>query len=242
MELRQLTTDHERQIFANCLAKARATRGFGFRETPRSQLGRAHLMFGDLYALFEDEGEPPERMVAGFIDHDLTTLPLSYPKPDMGHLPPESVLEGGELWSLSPGAGRVASIVAGAVAGIMQAKAIVVYSLLKPVDLTPRYAQLNFVNACEPVRWPYVETMEGGEVWVQPMIIEDERLEQYVRRGFEVLFQAVSGSRAFRFRRPFATQPMAPRVSASESAEGRASTSLISTATQGGDRNGEASQ
>ena len=44
----------------------------------------------------------------------------------------------------------------GAVAGIMQAKAIVVYSLLKPVDLTPRYAQLNFVNAWSP---------SGGRTW-----------------------------------------------------------------------------
>ena len=31
MELRQLTTDHERQIFAKCLTEARATRGIRFQ-------------------------------------------------------------------------------------------------------------------------------------------------------------------------------------------------------------------
>ena len=35
MELRQLTTDHERQIFAKCLREARATRGFGFKDADR---------------------------------------------------------------------------------------------------------------------------------------------------------------------------------------------------------------
>jgi hypothetical protein len=71
MELRQLTTDRERQSFAKCLAEARSTRGAGFRETARSRLGKAHLAFGYLYALFEDEGDPPERMLAGFGMHDL---------------------------------------------------------------------------------------------------------------------------------------------------------------------------
>ena len=59
MELRQLVTNNEREIFAACLEEARATRGLGFREKATSQVGRAHLMFGNLYALFEQEGAPP---------------------------------------------------------------------------------------------------------------------------------------------------------------------------------------
>ena len=124
MELRQLTAENERRIFAKCLEEARATRKSGFRECARSQLGRAHLALGNLYALYECEMDPPERMLAGFILHDLGTLPQSYPKPDVSHLPPHSVLEGGELWSLSPGAGRIARYVGAAVAGLLQAKAI----------------------------------------------------------------------------------------------------------------------
>ena len=53
MELRQLTTEYEREAFSRCVEEARATRGLRFRETMRSQLGRAHLTFGSLYALFE---------------------------------------------------------------------------------------------------------------------------------------------------------------------------------------------
>jgi hypothetical protein len=194
MELRQLTTENERRIFAECLTKARATRNSGFKECARSHLGRAHLAFGNLYALYECEMDPAERMLAGFVLHDLGTLPQSYPKPDVSHLPPHSVLEGGELWSLSPGAGRIARYVGAAVAGMLQAKAILLYSLLRPIDLTASYSQLGFVNACESVKWPYVETLDGGEVWIQPLILEGARLEAYIRAGFEYLFR-VSGER-----------------------------------------------
>ena len=38
MELRQLVTDHERQMFAKNLAEARATRGVGFKETSISAM------------------------------------------------------------------------------------------------------------------------------------------------------------------------------------------------------------
>ena len=64
-------------------------------------LGGPHMAFSGLYALFEEENGPAERMIAGFRMHDLATLPQSYPKPDRSHLPPEFVLESGELWSLS---------------------------------------------------------------------------------------------------------------------------------------------
>ena len=66
MELRQLTTEYEREAFSRCVEEARATRGLRFRETQRSQLGRAHLAFGSLYALFENQGESAEKMIAGF--------------------------------------------------------------------------------------------------------------------------------------------------------------------------------
>lgn len=207
MELRQITADNERRIFAECLAKARATRGLRFRETARSQLGNAHLAFGNLYALYEHEDNPAEQMLAGFILHDLATLPQSYPKPDVSHFAPQSVLEGGELWSLSTGAGHFARYIGAAVAGILQAKAILLYSILKPIDLTPSYTQLGFVNACEPVKWPYAETLEGGEIWVQPLILEGARLEAYVRGGFEYLFRTSGRRRALRLNVNFPGQP-----------------------------------
>ncbi len=241
MELRQLTTDQERQIFAKCLTEARATRGFGFRETPHSVIGKAHIQFGNLYALFEDEGAPAEQMVGGFITHNLATFPQSHPKPDVSHLPPRSVLEGGELWSLSRGTGRIAHHVAAAVAGLLQAKAIIVYPIVDPVDLTTPHLQLGFVHASERVKWPFIESNDGGEIWIQPLILEGESLERYIGAGFDFLFHANAGSRPMlRFDRAIATQ--GPRREATSQAANRSepapSTSVASTYPGSEERNG----
>ncbi len=228
MELRQLVSNHERQIFALRLTEARATRGFGFRETPRSVIGKAHIQFGNLYALFEEEGAPAEQMVGGFITHDLATFPQSHPKPDVSHLPPRSVLEGGELWSLSRGTGRIAHHVAAAVAGLLQAKAIIVYPIIDPVDLTTPHLQLGFVPASERIKWPFIETTDGREIWIQPLILEGERLEQYIRAGFDFLFHANAGVRPMlRFDRAIATQ--GPRRDARSQPARPADTESIST-------------
>jgi hypothetical protein len=207
MELRQLTSDHERQVFAKCLAQARATRGIGFRETTRSMIGNAHIQFGNLYALFEDEGAPAQEMVGGFISHDLATLPPSYHKPDVSHLPPRYVIEGGELWSLSRGAGRIAHHVAAAVVGLLQAKAVIVYPIIDPVDLSTPHLKLGFVSASERVKWPFAETIDGREIWVQPLILEGAALERYIGAGFDFLFHSGAGTRPMlRFDRDLATQ------------------------------------
>jgi hypothetical protein len=185
MELRQLTTRAERRMFGACLEKARATRGSGFRERQASQLGRAHLSFGRLYGLYRAADEPIESMLAGFQYHDLASFPQSLPKPDISHIPARFVLEGGELWSLHPGAGRIASYMAGAVAGILGAKAILLYSLYHPINLTGSYVRFGFENACEPVTWPYIETLDGAEMLVQPLILRGPRLEAYIGSGLE---------------------------------------------------------
>jgi hypothetical protein len=199
MELRQLTTELERQGYAQLLAQARATRGRGFREKEGSCNGRAHMLLGDMFGLFESEAALLDEMRAGFIVHSAASFPLSYPKPDLTHLAPESVIEGSELWSLTPGCGRVAKLVAGAVVGIMRAKAMVLYSLVKPIDLTRYYYEDGFVNACEPVPWPYVETLDGEMMWVQPLILEGAALERYIGAGFELLFRSISSPRTLRF-------------------------------------------
>lgn len=203
MELRQLTTEHERQIFARCLEEARATRGNRFREPPHSRLGSAHLAFGTLYALFENEGEPAERMMSGFRVHDLATLPQSFPKPDVSHIPLRSILEWGELWSLSRGAGRIARVAVGAVVGLRQARAVVIYAIAKPIDITKDYEPLGFVKVGKPILWPYAETVDKGEIWVQGMVNEGEGLGQWVRSGYEMLFGASERRCTVRFENPF---------------------------------------
>ena len=53
MELRRLTTNTDRERFANYLREVRAMRGAGFTETGRSVTGEVHLKFGNLYGLFD---------------------------------------------------------------------------------------------------------------------------------------------------------------------------------------------
>src|SRR5438105_3581642 len=143
MELRQLTSNDEREAFAEGLAQARAKHA-GFKEIARSRLTDSLLTFGKPYALFEDD-DGSDRMVAGFVVHDLSTLPQSFRQPDVSHLPARSVIEGGELWSLSPGAGHILRRVAPAVTGLLQARAVLLYPVVKPVDLTIYYAEYGFV-------------------------------------------------------------------------------------------------
>ena len=75
------------------------------------------------------------------------------------------------------------------------------------MDLTPAYKSLGFVDASEAVLWPYVETLDGGEVWIQPLILEGENLERYIRAGFDFLFKRDHNIHAFRFDSPFPVSP-----------------------------------
>jgi hypothetical protein len=221
MELRVLSTESERRIFAQRMVEARAKRGIGFTETRRSLLGKVHLAFSQLWGLFEQNGEPPERMMSGFSMHDLASFPQTYPKPDMSHLPARAVLECGELWSFSKGAGLLARRGASIIAGLMQARAILVYPVSKPWDGTISYAETNFVKPCDEVEWPYGQTLEGGKIWVQPMLLEGDNLQKLIHWVFEMGFETAGRGTIIRFDNPLAFQPSLdrPAISLELSAE-----------------------
>jgi hypothetical protein len=207
MEVRKLTTDYERRIFSERLALARATRGIRFKRKTASPLEEEHLHFGSAYAIFEEDDAAADAMIAGFIMHDLGSLPQSFPEPDLTHLPAQSVIEGGDLWSLSKGAAGIASRIAPAIVGILQAQAVLLYPILKPEDLTVPHRKLGYVEACEPILNPFGETIHGGEIWLQPMILQGPALQAYIRRGFDFLFKAEDGRRSFRFQSSYPIQP-----------------------------------
>jgi len=81
LELRLLSTERERQLFTARVEQIRARHGAGFKERPRSRLAGIHLTFGNLYALFENNGDPAERMIAGLVMHDLEMFPQTCPSP-----------------------------------------------------------------------------------------------------------------------------------------------------------------
>jgi hypothetical protein len=208
MELRLLTTEAERRIFANRMDDARAKRGVAhFRETRRSNIGKVHLDYGQLYALFEHDNDPAENMMSGFIMHDIGTFPQSYPKPDLTHLPARSVLECGELWSYAKGAGILARRGATILAGLMQIKAILVYPLVDPWDNTVSYTQTNFVKVGERINWPYCEMLDGRPVVVQAMVLEGDALGKLIHKVFSLGFETADSHRRIRFDNPFSIEP-----------------------------------
>ncbi len=200
MELRRLTTEVERRAFARRLSEVRAMRGAGFSETHRSVIGEVHVAFGHLYGLY-DEPESDE-MIGGFAMHDLAMFSQSYPKPDLTHLPPDKVFECGELWALAAGAGRLLRHAGAIIAGELEASALLVYPIFKPWNLSGGYK--SFTRAGAPIEWPYARTLDGGKIYVQPMVLEGEALaagiEEAKRYGYELLGE----ERGLRFEAPFA--------------------------------------
>jgi hypothetical protein len=201
MELRLLWTDAERRAFARRLVEARITRGAGFVETNRSLMGEVHVKFGRLYALYDEQGPAPEEMIAGFVAHDLATFSQSYPKPDLTHFPPESVLECGELWATTAGAARLARHAGWILAGMEQAEALLVYPIIKPWNLSFAYKQ--FVRVGDPIDWPYARTVDGEKISVQAMVLHGEALNRTVEEARSHGYTVLDSKRGIRFDSPY---------------------------------------
>jgi len=224
MELRLLTTETERKIFAARTEQIRAKHGVGFKERQRSRLAKIHLTFGNLYALFENDGDPAERMIAGLVMHDLEMFPQTCPQPDLSHLAPRSVIEISELWSRAIGAGALARAGAAIMAGLLDAKAILAYLGVKPFDGTPFYRAAGFVEAGEPVEYPYLETLKGEAIWAQPMILGGETLTKLTRVFSQLIIETNEDHSVLRFKnflkgktaggRPMLEDGDAPMISA----------------------------
>jgi hypothetical protein len=202
MELRQLKTESERRAFARRLSEVRAMRGAGFGETRRSVIGEVHVAFGKLYGLYDERGSTPDEMIGGFAMHDLAMFSQSYPKPDLTHLPPEKVFECGELWAVAAGAGRLLRHAGAIIAGALEARAMLVYPIFKPWNLSGNYK--NFERAGDPIEWPYARTLDGGKIYVQAMVSEGEALAAGIAEAERYDYELLEGEMGLRFEAPFA--------------------------------------
>ena len=176
MEMRLLTTENERNVFARRLADARAQARASFRDggaTPASNLVR--LRSADFYALFENDDEDAEQMTAGVVLYDLEAFPQSCREPDLSQFAPRSVLECSDHWSLSRGAGmrawrgisvQVSSTLSASGTGLSGSRG----------SHSGFYAAMGFVNVGDPVEYPFLEVPGQGAPWVQPMILTGEAL------------------------------------------------------------------
>ncbi len=203
MELHLLSSPEERREFAHNLVQTRIAKGAGFCETKSSLVGEAHLAFGRLYALYDERGADPQEMISGFVLHDLGTFPQSYPKPDLTHLPPESVIECGELWAKAAGSAHATRQAAWILAGLLEAQAILVYPIFKPWNLSASYRR-DFDRMGDPIQWPYARTLDGGKIFVQAMVCQGEKLQGMIREAGKLGFQSNEDSSRIIFESPHA--------------------------------------
>jgi hypothetical protein len=197
MELRMMKTREQREAFAYCLKEIRATKGLGFREKNRSTLGEAHLTFGDVYGVFDETSAEPDRMLAGFILHSFDQFPQSYPTPDLTEFDPQEAFEAGELWSRSRGAGIVSRLGCSVILSLRKARALVIYAIVSPWDLTLPYQNFDKVGA--PIVWPFAETNQGEKILVQPLLLGGESLARTLALATSIGFEVFDDGERFRF-------------------------------------------
>lgn len=211
MEMHLLEVESERAAFELGLTQARATKGSGFGEKRRSRLGRVHMAFADLYGIFDETSDHPDRMLAGFAMHSLDLFSQSYPKPDLTQLPPEEVFEVGELWALSLGAGAAARHGGYLTLGLQQATTLLIYPIVSPWDLTTNYPDYRPVDA--PIVWPFAETLDGQKIFVQAMVLDGNNLQRRIAAAMTTPFEALNSNRVLRFPNPLTAALMERRIS-----------------------------
>ena len=210
MEMRLLTTEGERNIFALRLAEARARHGAIFRDARHTRArNMVRLAAADIYALFECEDDPPERMIAGVVLHDLETFPQSCRLPDLSGYAPRSVLECSDHWSLSRGAGICAW--RGIAVQVVRRSpgAVLVYLAVGRSDHAGFYSAMGFVNACAPVVYPYLEGPDNGRLWVQPMVLEGGALARLTAKVHRLNVETPDNYVTIRFDSSDRLRPMA---------------------------------
>jgi hypothetical protein len=198
MELRLLETDAERNIYRAGMMEARATKGGKFRETARSRVSEIQLTFARLYGVF-DEAEP-NQLLGGFSIHCLNEFSQSFPIPNLGHLPPSGVYEAGQLWALSHEAALAMRKGSMILLGLLQAQGLLIYPIIIPRDISQFYKVFKRVGP--PFELPFAETLTGGTVYMQAMLLEGDELRRQVELASRDGFETRRGHRLLKFAAP----------------------------------------
>ena len=214
MELRLLTTERERSIFAARLAEARARHGTGFEDAQSTIVyNQARLEAANVYALFDQHDDLTERMVAGVTLHDLECFPQSCLLPDLTHLPRRAVLECSDHWSLSRGAGIHAW--RGIAVQVVQRapRAVLIYLAVRGADHGGFYSAMGFVEAGEPVEYTHLQRSDRAKLWVQPMILDGDALARLTASVRALKIESLNDYRIVRFSKSDRLRP-SPRANA----------------------------
>jgi hypothetical protein len=195
MELKLLKSEADRDKFRVGMLEARETRGGKFRETASSRVSEIRLAFARLYGVV-DEADP-NHLLGGFSIHCLNEFSQSHPEPNLSHLPTSTVYEAGQLWTCSHEASqalRKGSII---LLGLLQAQAVLIYPLIIPRDVSTLFRAFKRVGP--PLELPFVETVRGEKVYMQPMLLEGSELLRQVQLASHDGFETRDGHSSIRF-------------------------------------------
>ena len=202
MELRQLTTQSQRELFRSGMLEARAAKGGKFKESRRSRVSEIHITFGRVFGIFDDQGRDPQRLLGGFTMHSLDEFGQSHPLPNLTHLPAGAVFEAGQLWSFNTEAALSLRYGCMILLGLFQVQAFLIYPIIGPRDQSVFYR--SFKRIGPPFELPFAETASGDKIWVQAMLLEGEALRRQVELACESGFETRQGHRLLRFDGPLA--------------------------------------
>lgn len=212
MEMRLLTKDGDRNVFAQRLADARARHGASFRDIGCSQArNMVRLSAANLYGLFERARDDAENMTAGIALHDLAIYPQSCQQPDLSRYAPQSVLECSDHWSLSRGAGMHAWRGIAVQVVRRNPRAVLVYLAVGRSDHGGFYKAMGFVDAGAPVEYPYLEGPDEGRLWVQPMVLEGDALTKLTSNVHRLKIETRDNYQTIRFDNSDRLRPAANR-------------------------------
>lgn len=200
MELRLLTAELEREVFLTRLDQARAQRGGGFRENSQFQsINHQRLDCSRLYGLFQDESAPAEAMVAGIAMHDLRSFPQSCERPDLSHLPPQTVAECSDHWSLSNGAGMLAWAGLAVPMRLLGIEATLAYLAAGETECAHAgfYEMMGFVAAGPLVAHPFVEDSRGEKLMVQPVLLQGDAFQNAMKALSQACVEYSDDARIF---------------------------------------------
>ncbi len=197
MEIRLLTTELERTIFIERLARARDEQLAHFKDVRSGTIdNHERLAACHLYGLFRDEEATADGMIAGIAIHDLEMFPRTCAGPDLSHLPRRSVFECSDHWSLAPGAGM--RMWCGAAIQIARQHPQAVLAYLAESDHMGFYAAMGFVPFGKPAQFFYLET-DRGFPWVQPVILRAEPLQRLIAASLRLPIEADADFTRVRF-------------------------------------------
>ncbi len=212
MEMRLLTTESERNVFAQRLADARAGHGASFRDVGRSQArNMVRLAAADIYGLFETESDHVERMTAGVALHDLAIFPQSCQQPDLSRYAPESVLECSDHWSLSRGAGMHAWRGIAVQVVHRSPRAVLVYLAVGRSDHGGFYSAMGFVNAARPLYIRISKDQTRADCGFSRSILEGDALARLTSNVHRLKIETPDNYRTVRLDRSDRLRPAANR-------------------------------